>query len=545
MMLAGVEAGSARRGGWHRALLLVAGALIAMSETRAPSIVGAVEPAMDAMRLAAGLLVLGVALDGARTLPPLPWRQEGVAIGLAFFGCLVAGWLGGVSWPNSGDEYSYIVLADMFRAGQLVGPPPPDPALFGAYHVLVRNGVTFSPYPPAWSALLAPFRAIGAVWLVNPLLTVLLGCALLGAFRRLGVAPAMRKPALALVLLTPFTLFLGGSVFPQTMAAALVGGIIWAQLGDETRPGIGNKLLIGAMFGVLLLTRYDVAAVAVLAYAIDRLAKRRLRAVGDGIVVVLGMLPFVVALGLYDAAITGNPLQLTSTWASPDALALPGAALLAARAALLDLYWLGDLAQFGGLPVLVLSVAGLVLKVRRRTCRFFDLLLPLAVMFYSFVPFTGGHQYGPRYWFWAWPFASLTIVTALIDEAGTLHLFGRRVAFERLATACLLTATAAFFVLLASTHSYIAARRAVFTGPHPAAPAIILVPSRSLRIWPWQAHGIAAGSRDFTRNLAGYQARTLFGRADLPDAVARACRLNGRLVLRWLAPGHLLPVACP
>ena len=47
-----------------------------------------------------------------------------------------------------------------------------------------------------------------------------------------------------------------------------------------------RKLLIGALFGVLLLSRPDVFAVVVLVYAIDRLWARRLGAIGDGMWVV-------------------------------------------------------------------------------------------------------------------------------------------------------------------------------------------------------------------------------------------------------------------
>ncbi len=245
-------------------LLLAAGGVVGLTETRSPTIFGMASPLLSAFHLMAGLLAFGIALGVANQFWRLPWRRPTFSIMLAFFGCLAAGWLGGVSWPNSGDEYSYTFLADTFRAGRLWNPAPPDDMLFQAFHVLVKDGKTFSPYPPAWSALLVPFRAFGAMWLANPLLTMLLGVALTGAFDRLELSRTIWTPALALVLLTPFTLFLGGSLFPQTMAGALVASIVWAQLTDEARPRAWRKLLIGALFGLLLLTRYDVFTVVVL-----------------------------------------------------------------------------------------------------------------------------------------------------------------------------------------------------------------------------------------------------------------------------------------
>jgi hypothetical protein len=530
-------------------LLLASGIAIALTETRLPSIIGVLAPPMDASRLILGVAIFVIALNAADHSWRLPWRQLRFAILLAFVGCLVAGFLGGVAWPNSGDEYSYVFLADTFRAGRLWDKPPPDPLLFRAFHVLVMDGRTFSPYAPGWSILLAPFRALGIGWLANPLLTVALATALAGALARLGVSQAVQKPALALVLLTPFTLFLGGSLFPQTMAGALVVGIVWSQLVDEARPHPARKLLTGALFGVLLLTRYDVFAVVVLCYATDRLVRRRFAAILDGLLVVLGLLPFVVCLGFYNAGVSGNPFQLTPTWAAAET-ADPTVAPISLGLRLiipvfLSLHWLGNLAQFGGLPVLVLAAVALAAKLRSHSCRFYDFLLPAAVLFYAFAPFTGGHQYGPRYWFWAWPLAMLTVTTGLVEDVGFFQLRGRRVSFEAFSAACVLAAAAAFCVLLVTTHSYIAARRAVFLATPAASRSVVLLPDRSIEKYWWPAPGIPASNLDFTRNDVDYDGAVLYARGDVPDAVPRACALPGRKVFRWQAPDRLVPVICP
>jgi hypothetical protein len=528
-------------------LLLTGGMLAALTETIVPTIIGRVVPLLNAGHFAIGLFVVALALGIADRFWRLPWRKPGFAIALSFAGCLAAGWLGGVSWPNSGDEYSYVYLADTLLAGRLTNPGPPDQELFENFHVLVEGGRTFSPYPPGWSAFLVPFRAAGAVWLANPLLTVLIGSALIGAFKRLNVSHVVQKPALALVLLTPFTLFLGGSLFPQTAACALVACIVWVQLIDEAQPRSWRKLLIGALFGILLLTRYDVFAIVAVIFAIDRLVLRRLHAVADGLLIIPGLLPFVACHLAYNFGVTGSALQPTATWAASGDPGLPGDTSVTIQllfAAVKNLLWLGGLAQFGGLPVLLLASIALVAKLRHRTSRFYDFLLPMAVVFYTFVPFTGGHQYGPRYWFWAWPIAVLTITSGLVDGAGYFRVRGRRVAFEGFAAACLVFAAGGFCVLLVTTHVYIAARRMVFEGPRPEARSIVLIPSRTIRMWPWEDGGIDASSSDFTRNDLDYDARVIFGRADAPDAIARACRLHGREVFRWEEPGRLVRVDC-
>ena len=534
---------------WQAApLLLGASVIVGMSETRYPSIVGSVIPLLDLSRLDMGMVAIVVAFTAANTFWRLPWRRPSIAIALAFVGCLLAGWLGGVSWPNSGDESAYIYQADTFAAGRLWNPPPADPVLFQQFHLLVKDGLMLSAYPPGWAAILVPFSLFGMTWLTNPLLTVALGVALDGACRQLELSEAIRKPVLALVLLTPFTLFLGGSLFPQTLACALVASVVWAQLADETCPRSWRKLLIGALFGALLLSRPDVFAVVVPVYAIDRLWARRLRAIVDGVWVVAGLLPFVICLGAYNAAITGNALQLTSSWGGPSLLSLQSDGVghtELARSLSRNVFFLGSLAQFGGLPVAVLGLLALALKLRQRRCRFYDFLMPAAVIFYGFIPFTGGHQYGPRYWFWAWPFAALTVATAMVDASGQLHLLGRTVPFDRFAAATLVFAVGAFSVLLVTTHAYIQTRREVYRFSRPDAPAIVLLPTGRLLIWPWQTGYLDSSSLDFTRNDLDWTGPILYGRADVPDAVARSCKLKGREVYRWEPPGRLVREVCP
>jgi hypothetical protein len=121
-MVAADERQSDGPAAWQAAaLLLAAGALVALTETRDPTVTGHPAPLADAARLAAGFLVVFGALAVADRFWMLPWRRPDFSIAAAFFGCLATEWLAGVSWPNSGDEYAYVFLADTLRAGRL-GP---------------------------------------------------------------------------------------------------------------------------------------------------------------------------------------------------------------------------------------------------------------------------------------------------------------------------------------------------------------------------------------------------------------------------------------
>ncbi len=545
----GASAGAGLRPWLSAVLMAVAGAILGLTETRFPGIVGNPHPFADAVVVCIGAAALVSAFLVAPTFWRLPWRRPSAAIAIAFFGCLVAGWLGGVSWPNSADEFDYLYQAKTFASGRLWNAAPADWELFEQFHLQVGDGRLLSTYPPAWPAILLPFSLLGITWLTNPLATVGLGVALNGVGLRLGLSDVVRKSVLALVLLTPFTLFLGGSLFPQTLSAALVAGVVWAQLADESAPRRWLKLVIGALFGVLLLARIDVFAVVVPVYAIDRLWFRRLGAIADGVWVVAGLLPFALGFGVYNAAITGNPLLLPSVWAAGSLFGTTddgyGATELA-RAFSRNLYLLSRLAQYCGLVVAALGLVGLVSKLRHRgRLRFYDLLFPGAVLFVAFLPFAGGHQYGPRYWFWAWPFAAFTAATALVDASGKLRLLGGTISIERLAAANLALGIGAFAVLLVTTHDYIEARRQIYAFPRPAAPAIVLLPHRDILLWPWQAQKVYAFGQDFTRNDIDLKGPLLYANLDVPDAVARACKLEGREVYRWEPPGRLVREACP
>lgn len=539
--LAASQAGAApdARPYLNAVLLVGAGVLIGMTETLYPSLVGTPRPRLDGATLVLCAFGFAMALLAANTFWRLPWRQPATTVGLAFLGSLVAGWLGGVSWPNSADEYAYLYQAKTFALGRLWNSPPADPSLFEQSHIIVHAGRAFSPYPPGWAAVLTPFSFLDMTWLATPLATVALGVALDRAGRLLNIADTIRNLLLALVLLTPFTFFLGGSLFPQTVAGALAATIVWMQLRDEIAPSRSGKLLIGALFGALFLTRPDVFAIVAAVYAIDQVWRRKGGVIAHGVWVLAGFVPFAVCYGAYNAAITGDALQFTSTWGSEGVLDAgnDGAALTR------TLYFVGGLAKYGGLPIAALGLLGLARKLRWRTVRFYDLLFPAAIVFYAFIPFVGGHQYGPRYWFWAWPFCALTGAAA-VASSGDIRFWGRKVSIDGFASANLVIAIAVFCVLLVTTHNFITARRQIYTLVPPERPALVLVPTREVFLWPWQSHKVYMLNRDFNRNDFDLKGAVLYGRLDLPDALARACKQVGRDVYRWES-GRLLREDCP
>ena len=216
--------------------------------------------------------------------------------------------------------------------------------------------------------------------------------------------------------------------------------------------------------------------------------------------------------------------------------------LMALRAVIHTVYWADSLGLFGGFTLLALQLPALAAKVRSRSVRFFDLAVPATIVFFLYFPNFGGHQYGPRYWFFAWPLAALTVVTGLVAPDGTFRLGPRAYAFRGLVAANLVFCAMSLPGLIVTTRAYIDARRSVFTGVVPVTPALVLLPSRELQLWG----GITADadSRDFARNDVDFSGPVLNGRLDAPDALARACRLPGRTVLVWRGPGEFVRADC-
>jgi hypothetical protein len=192
----------------------------------------------------------------------------------------------------------------------------------------------------------------------------------------------------------------------------------------------------------------------------------------------------------------------------------------------------------------LLYVAALYSRLRRGFVRFYDLLLPAAVLFFVFYPHNPGHQYGPRYWFFAWPSIVLTIGPELSAAGGVVNIVGRRFNLTSLANKQLylfIGFTIGFAVFL---RMYIDERRSLYAVQVPETPAILLLPNWTFTLVSWQIDHFSVGPTDFTRNGLDYDAEVLYGRGDDPQFVKVACAMTGYHVFRWRSPGKLEKVNC-
>jgi hypothetical protein len=321
------------------------------------------------------------------------------------------------AFPNSADEYSYLFGGETFLAGRLWNPLPAGPQFFAFLHILELNGKWATIYTPGWPILLT----LGAYfhlpyWLVCPVIGLVFLIAVFRlAERQTGHLGAVLT--VGVIALSPFFVFNAASYFNMVPTATAGVLFCWAALEFFDRPTFVSALLTGISLGALGFIRiYDVTIFSV-TFAIGFLCSGRRRHYALSPMIVLGGTPFVMALLVYDYAITGSALTLTEVWGSPgpELGFLPFdhqmRFLSEILIAVLNIF---DLGRWTSPIFLVAAITALFLKIRAQQWIFLDLIFPLNVIAYFFVEGIGGNRYGPRYYFVGYPFLVLTLVSILV-----------------------------------------------------------------------------------------------------------------------------------
>jgi hypothetical protein len=320
-------------------------------------------------------------------------------------------------FPSSGDEYVYLYQAATLAAGRLWNPTPPAPELFGFNYIASENGRTYGSFPPGWPLLLALATETRIpLWLVNPLLgsvtivlVFLLGQALYGA--RVGMIAA------ALTATSPFFLFNAASYFSHTFCGFLLllaAYLATRQAGDHPIVPVS----VGVLLGWAVTTRYFtgvVGAIPVL-WLLVHGRPHRLRTLA---MCVLGGLPWVAMLLAYNTALSGSPWRLTtravtfSNWFAPG-FALRGTDILATQL-LRFMLWTPPLL----LPIYLVYLRRAPVETRRGPLDWMFVMLAVSLYFYVN---RGGNQYGPRFYYEAFPFLVLFTTAGLFRRPSWLDM---------------------------------------------------------------------------------------------------------------------------
>jgi hypothetical protein len=466
------------------------------------------------------------------------------------------------AFPNSGDEYGYNYLASTFLHGRLWNQPWPADLqdVFRTYYIADLDGKRVSQYPPGWPGVLALFRLVHLAPLANACLGLAAAGFLWLALRRLRVPDGVRLGCFLPGVLAPFALFTNASYFNHTLTAVALAAIIWLDLRDTDRPALVNRAGIGLASSVLLTTRYETFLIAFVLLVGDRLLRAGRQGLGRflvwGLPAALAALPITTLFLLYNWQVTGHPFETTLTWASPDTGYGLGANGIEGPHSLRQAFshtvrWIMEWLAF--VPVLMLPLYALALwrRVADRSLRWFDLILPVVVLFFFFYPDSGGFQYGPRYWYFGFVPLPVTVAAGLAAPDGFWRI-GRwrlepvRLAAIQLATCAGFTLGYALFLHL-QTEVRMLPLRVAATAP---TPALVLIPDVAVRYLSWQATPAPeVQGMDYTRNGLDGLGPLLLGRDLGAERTADLCRrFADRHVFRLVmhappAEGHLEP-AC-
>jgi hypothetical protein len=305
----------------------------------------------------------------------------------------------------------------------LTMPLPPVPAGFNLDLMHYEATRWYSPVPPGWPMVLALGAWIGAPWLVNPLLG---GVAVVLTYLIMGRIGDAREARLTTLLLATSPWFLFMSMNFMTHTATLVFALA-ATLGVAVARQNGSWLATlpaGFAVGAVALVRPLEGLITALLTGFWSLGARGRRfRLAPSAALVVGTLAVGLLDRPYNARLTGSPGEFPIMayinkyyapgsndlgfgpnrglgWSGLDPFPGHGPADVVVNAALNTAQWNVELL---GWPVGAVLLAGLVFtfgaRQRRRSDWWFLAVIASVVGAHTFYWFSGGPDFGARYWY--------------------------------------------------------------------------------------------------------------------------------------------------
>ena len=365
--------------------------------------------------------------------------------------------------PHVQDSLTYLFQANTIAQGDLWVTAPTLPQFFEQEFLLVQDGRWFGKYPVGYPAVLAIGVLLKAPWLVNPILATLTVPLLYQLGRRLYNG-RIGLFAAGLMTLSPFFLFLSGSHMAH--AAELFWLVLFMVGWHKTTTRLGRwpwALAAGLTAGMAFLTRQLTAVAITAPFFLLTLWQSPLpwqNRWKKGLIWLAGLLPLVMLLFAYQAAVTGDPFQDPRLLFWPyDQLGFGedvGEAPNLLKFTLLDetsgyaVLWQTDPSQpprghtpqrglhnvirnwqslqenlFGWLPLLTFGFIWLTFILKRPSPTDWTLLTTIAVLVAAEIFYWhSGIMYGPRYLYGSLP--ALLLLTARGAQRLAQWLGGRR-----------------------------------------------------------------------------------------------------------------------
>jgi hypothetical protein len=278
-------------------------------------------------------------------------------------------------------------------------------------------------FPPGWPIILAVGERLGVPsWLVNPILSALVLWVLFLYANRLH-GQKVAAIATASVLFSSFFLFNGASYFSHMSALLLIllfyyHGTVFLETGLQK-----YAVLAGVWIGFAFINRpYSAMLVGIplLVYSLLVWPRRVWSGVGW---LALGCTPFILFLLFYNHMITGDAFLFVTKWMDPQ----EGIGFVKGHdwkhALLFTFHHLIDFMLWAS-PTLLFLLPMYLFRIRSGATRLDKgwntlefTLFPVLAFGYAFYYLYGGDQYGPRFYFEAYPYAVLVVSSMIFGRA--------------------------------------------------------------------------------------------------------------------------------
>jgi hypothetical protein len=211
--------------------------------------------------------------------------------------------------PHIDDSVSNYFQAKYFAAGHLFLPAPPDAPSFHVDQVIIEPTKWYGYAFPGWPVVLGVGVWLGVPWLVNPILgglLVILGHALVRRRFDRGTA----NVTILMLAVSPWLIFMSAEFMPQPLTAVLVllAVLAFDHASEHARSAWARwAVLAGLTVGALALTRAIEAALVAAALGLSTVLDRRLvRALPAALVAGLVAASVAALLLAYNQAVTGR-----------------------------------------------------------------------------------------------------------------------------------------------------------------------------------------------------------------------------------------------
>jgi hypothetical protein len=356
-------------------------------------------------------------------LPAARPRLDRFAWLLAAFVTAVAGVLCLTSYqaiPHVPDEIAYVLQARYFAAGLPWMTPPAVPAAFDTFLLEVSGDRWYAVFPPGWPLVLAMGVKLGVPWLVNPVLGGV--CVLLTYLLVQELADrATARATTFLLAVSPWHLLMSMSFMSHVLSLTLALVTAWGTARSWRTGSWAAALTAGIALGVLGMSRpLEGVAVGLLAGLPLLVAAFRRGHVGALVAGAAGT-AVTGALGLaYNRVITGSPWVFPAErlfdreygpgkysigfgpekglgWPGLDPFPGHGPLDVVVNAVLNGFMMNIDLFGWaaGSIAIVMLGF----LRADRTIERIMGLSIVVVVALHSAFWFSGGPDFGARYWY--------------------------------------------------------------------------------------------------------------------------------------------------